>query len=147
MCSFLFLLMIRRPTRSTRTDTRFPYTTLFRSVANGGTRYAPNIARKVTRSGSPDSVKRSFEPRINGRVELPEAFRQAMLDGLVGVTTKEGGTATATFSDFPNDTFPVAGKTGTAQVDKKADTALFSAFGPAYGPELDRKSTRLNSSH
>src|SRR3546814_19351140 len=29
--SFLFL-MIRRPPRSTRTDTLFPYTTLFRSV-------------------------------------------------------------------------------------------------------------------
>src|SRR3546814_20187136 len=28
----LFLLMIRRPPRSTRTDTLFPYTTLFRSV-------------------------------------------------------------------------------------------------------------------
>src|SRR3546814_10077267 len=27
-----FLLMIRRPPRSTRTDTLFPYTTLFRSV-------------------------------------------------------------------------------------------------------------------
>src|SRR3546814_10781383 len=32
MClSFLFFLMIRRPPRSTRTDTLFPYTTLFRS--------------------------------------------------------------------------------------------------------------------
>src|SRR3546814_15883863 len=28
---FFFFLMIRRPPRSTRTDTRFPYTTLFRS--------------------------------------------------------------------------------------------------------------------
>src|SRR3546814_19062264 len=28
---FVFLLMIRRPPRSTRTDTLFPYTTLFRS--------------------------------------------------------------------------------------------------------------------
>src|SRR3546814_7908202 len=28
----LFLLMIRRPPRSTRTDTLFPYTTLFRSA-------------------------------------------------------------------------------------------------------------------
>src|SRR3546814_12909003 len=28
-----FFLMIRRPPRSTRTDTRFPYTTLFRSIA------------------------------------------------------------------------------------------------------------------
>src|SRR3546814_13518793 len=30
---FLFFLMIRRPPRSTRTDTLFPYTTLFRSPA------------------------------------------------------------------------------------------------------------------
>src|SRR3546814_10187455 len=28
--------MIRRPPRSTRTDTLFPYTTLFRSVEHGG---------------------------------------------------------------------------------------------------------------
>src|SRR3546814_3781498 len=31
---FFFFLMIRRPPRSTRTDTLFPYTTLFRSRAN-----------------------------------------------------------------------------------------------------------------
>src|SRR3546814_18915845 len=31
VCSFFFFLMIRRPPRSTRTDTLFPYTTLFRS--------------------------------------------------------------------------------------------------------------------
>src|SRR3546814_17416791 len=36
MC-FLFL-MIRRPTRSTRTDTLFPYTTLFRSAVIEATR-------------------------------------------------------------------------------------------------------------
>src|SRR3546814_20201836 len=30
---FLFFLMIRRPPRSTRPDTLFPYTTLFRSLA------------------------------------------------------------------------------------------------------------------
>src|SRR3546814_14235870 len=31
---FFFFLMIRRPPRSTRTDTLFPYTTLFRSTWN-----------------------------------------------------------------------------------------------------------------
>src|SRR3546814_5805988 len=35
-----FFVMIRRPPRSTRTDTRFPYTTLFRSVEVGRTRDA-----------------------------------------------------------------------------------------------------------
>src|SRR3546814_16190913 len=38
MCFFIvfgvFFLMIRRPPRSTRTDTLFPYTTLFRSPAD-----------------------------------------------------------------------------------------------------------------
>src|SRR3546814_11439095 len=33
VCCIFFFLMIRRPPRSTRTDTLFPYTTLFRSVA------------------------------------------------------------------------------------------------------------------
>src|SRR3546814_6980593 len=32
----MFFLMIRRPPRSTRTDTLFPYTTLFRSDADQG---------------------------------------------------------------------------------------------------------------
>src|SRR3546814_146032 len=34
-CVFFCFLMIRRPPRSTRTDTLFPYTTLFRSTAEG----------------------------------------------------------------------------------------------------------------
>src|SRR3546814_11165450 len=35
LCVRLFFLMIRRPPRSTRTDTLFPYTTLFRSGQTG----------------------------------------------------------------------------------------------------------------
>src|SRR3546814_1701812 len=35
MSLLVLLLMIRRPPRSTRTDTLFPYTTLFRSAAAG----------------------------------------------------------------------------------------------------------------
>src|SRR3546814_6501671 len=37
LCEFcFFFLMIRRPPRSTRTDTLFPYTTLFRSEEEAG---------------------------------------------------------------------------------------------------------------
>src|SRR3546814_5766927 len=35
MMSYFFFLMLRRPPRSTRTDTLFPYTTLFRSEGDG----------------------------------------------------------------------------------------------------------------
>src|SRR3546814_18022155 len=46
----LFFLMIRRPPRSTRTDTLFPYTTLFRSRRE---RPAPRNARPGGRHRSP----------------------------------------------------------------------------------------------
>src|SRR3546814_66786 len=35
-CSFFFFLMLRRPPRSTRTETLFPHTTLFRSCRAAG---------------------------------------------------------------------------------------------------------------
>src|SRR3546814_19026025 len=48
--------MIRRPPRSTRTDTLFPYTTLFRSAAAGGAAPAGHVRmrhglRNTCRSG------------------------------------------------------------------------------------------------
>src|SRR3546814_17084288 len=49
---YVLFLMIRRPPRSTRTDTRFPYTTLFRSCAVGQPerfRLVYNAVEKVQR--------------------------------------------------------------------------------------------------
>src|SRR3546814_3701891 len=50
---FVFFLMIRRPPRSTRTDTHFPYTTLFRSGPGGAARPGAGVAaaRAVRRRG------------------------------------------------------------------------------------------------
>src|SRR3546814_21004463 len=45
-----FFLMIRRPPRSTRTDTLFPYTTLFRSSRRRG-RCAADPRRAAVRTG------------------------------------------------------------------------------------------------
>src|SRR3546814_6102066 len=47
----VFFLMIRRPPRSTRTDTLFPYTTLFRSFPN--LTIERNIAFGLENSGRP----------------------------------------------------------------------------------------------
>src|SRR3546814_1802680 len=49
MCSCFFFLMIRRPPRSTRTDTLFPYTTLFRS--NRRDCHSPSAARHICARG------------------------------------------------------------------------------------------------
>src|SRR3546814_11040729 len=40
----IFFLMIRRPPRSTRTDTLFPYTTLFRSYSSHALHSQPNTS-------------------------------------------------------------------------------------------------------
>src|SRR3546814_2660868 len=55
--SLIFFLMIRRPPRSTRTDTLFPYTTLFRSsiIQEGLEGYASG------RFNSKAEVKRFFK--------------------------------------------------------------------------------------
>src|SRR3546814_18146654 len=51
--------MIRRPPRSTRTDTLVPYTTLFRSAAldGGGTAAHPGFCDRIIRASAP-----AFDP-------------------------------------------------------------------------------------
>src|SRR3546814_11929353 len=70
MCSYdliygFFFLMIRRPPRSTRTDTLFPYTTLFRSCRRRGSFAhgcgANALCRRATRSEIP--VRTASPPR------------------------------------------------------------------------------------
>src|SRR3546814_7489482 len=58
---FFFFLMIRRPPRSTRTDTLFPYTTLFRSIRclkGISTERPPGAAKFLVHSSA---VRRSEE--------------------------------------------------------------------------------------
>jgi penicillin-binding protein 2 len=105
----------------------------YATFANGGTRYVPQIA---LRAQQPDgTVTQEFAAQPAGTVEVPGDIRQALLDGLTGVT-RPGGTAARAFAGFPLDRFSVSGKTGTAQVDGKADTAVFSAFGPTDAPQF-----------
>src|SRR3546814_7786409 len=54
--------MIRRPPRSTRTDTLFPYTTLFRSSAQTGGRLGMNQPLRVLSIATlfPDAARPNF---------------------------------------------------------------------------------------
>src|SRR3546814_7099090 len=72
---FFFFLMIRRPPRSTRTDTLFPYTTLFRSP-----RIVLHRARAEREEAQVDSVILAAEARIVAhRLRLGQA-RQSDVD-------------------------------------------------------------------
>src|SRR3546814_4481217 len=57
--------MIRRPPRSTRTDTLFPYTTLFRSAL-------PGCTPRRTMTDRPDSVPPQHQPRQPGHERSEE---------------------------------------------------------------------------
>src|SRR3546814_8462897 len=60
--------MIRRPPRSTRTDTLFPYTTLFRSVLLEGHGGGPRYHGVAAALGEPDTQLRLFgKPTVSGR--------------------------------------------------------------------------------
>src|SRR3546814_1875268 len=67
MLSLIFFLMIRRPPRSTRTDTLFPYTTLFRS---GDQDVRQRNVRARRRPRRPDSWRRRLSQGISGRTLL-----------------------------------------------------------------------------
>src|SRR3546814_7788698 len=67
----LFFLMIRRPPRSTRTDTLFPYTTLFRSLAaHGDQREVVGEALKALALARGEFAHRPAVDRRNGREAL-----------------------------------------------------------------------------
>src|SRR3546814_19033304 len=94
---FVFFLMIRRPPRSTRTDTLFPYTTLFRSAGRaaavagsgggrldpcarrrGGGRRAPRPRRARLSPGRPAGGRSLFRPAaplVPGAPDPPPARR------------------------------------------------------------------------
>src|SRR3546814_2502308 len=57
--------MIRRPPRSTRTDTLFPYTTLFRSLSALGRHFTQlhRIASAQAAGVAPEQALRSLRPR------------------------------------------------------------------------------------
>src|SRR6056297_1154569 len=63
-----FFLMIRRPPRSTRTDTLFPYTTLFRSRDAPGGDGPSGGGRRRLRPGRRGALR---QPRLRPRLGLP----------------------------------------------------------------------------
>jgi penicillin-binding protein 2 len=108
----------------------------YSSFAMAGRGYLPRIATdalSVTRDGSKVAMVFPATP-ING-VTISDDVLNPIVTGLRGVVSDPKGTAYNAFAGFPLGAWPVAGKTGTAQVTKKQDTALFAAFMPVGNPQ------------
>src|SRR3546814_11681874 len=83
--SLFFFLMIRRPPRSTRTDTLVPYTTLFRSPSASAHLICRSFLKGAEALGVP------FTPDLNGRSIEGVGYYQ--------VTTKGGKRMSAARSE------------------------------------------------
>src|SRR3546814_15122370 len=71
---FVCFLMIRRPPRSTRTDTLFPYTTLFRyagtAAAAGRAQVHDRVPRRATRRPAHGRAAGAGADRVAGHIFL-----------------------------------------------------------------------------
>jgi penicillin-binding protein 2 len=106
----------------------------YATFANGGTVWVPRVGASVRDQAG---VKlRDISAQSLRKVDIPPPVRDPILQGLAGVTTDGRGTAAGAFVGFPSQTFPVAGKTGTAQAGNKQDTSLFVSFAPATDPQF-----------
>lgn len=107
----------------------------YAAFANGGRLHQPTTVWKVTEAGSPEVTLRAIGPRVLRDLDIPAELHDPVEQGLLGVPSAGGahrGTAWRAFRDvgFPLSSWPVAGKTGTAEVQGLADTSLFAAYGP-----------------
>lgn len=106
----------------------------YATFANGGTLWQPRLVDAVLNAdGSP---ARTIASKILQRNEIPRDVHDPIQEGLRGAVNNPSGTAYTAFNGFDRDAFVVAGKTGTAQVTGKQDSALFAGYGPVGNAQL-----------
>ncbi len=105
----------------------------YSTFANGGTRYAPQVASQVVDPVTGKIIKK-IEPQVTGKVTISPANYSAMLAGFEGVISNRSGTGYAAFQGFPAS-WNLAGKTGTASNQQGLEpNSWFVAFGPNPNP-------------
>src|SRR3546814_5458547 len=82
---FIFFLMIRRPPRSTRTDTLFPYTTLFRSLEEALAVAGQHLAGELAGRQALESGRRIAEP-VADRQQLEDRKSTSELQSLMRIS-------------------------------------------------------------
>src|SRR3546814_6984793 len=131
--------MIRRPPRSTRTDTLFPYTTLFRLEPGD---WHLELVRQAAIRQAGRGIDRAVAHRnVRAQRARQRPFRRVLERALAGDIGAEGVDEAIVFG--------VDIARGRSEVDRRAQP------GEILGEHrialelhaLDRKSTRLNSSH
>lgn len=101
------------------------------TLVNGGTRYSTHLLKTV-KSNDFSQVTYNYEPKVVGEVEMEEENRQAVMEGMLMLTTE--GSVSSAFKDVP---VSVGAKTGSAQVSAQTNSnAVFVCFAPYDDPQI-----------
>jgi penicillin-binding protein 2 len=100
----------------------------YAAIANRGKVVVPHLGLEIERSNG-ELVQR-IERDPARRVDIDEADRQAVANGLHRAASEAGGTSADVFAGWPQDQLPVYGKTGTAERQPKADQSWYVAYVP-----------------
>ena len=97
----------------------------YSTIVNGGRAVRPHLGLRVE-DGSGVLVEELPTP-ARRRVRIDPAYRQAIMAGLNGAATAEGGTSSDVFADFPYRD-RLYGKTGTAERQPNPDQSWYAAY-------------------
>lgn len=99
------------------------------ALANRGDVYELSLIDKITDASG--TLIRDNSPVISNHVELEESTWNVVQNGMRGVVAS--GSAKDIFKDLEVD---IAGKTGTAQENTRANHGFFISYGPYNSPEI-----------
>ncbi len=100
----------------------------YAAVANGGTVFHPRVAKAIVSQDG--KLVEKIPPSVANKLPVSQEVLQFTRDAMLDVT--RSGTASGAFAGFPLDTIPIAGKTGTAEVQGHNDTSWFGSFSSQY---------------
>lgn len=105
--------------------------TVFGAIADEGRIPRPHVARATLTA---DGTRTDLPVPQARTIDLPGESGDLLREALRDVVATRGGTAHAAFAGFPLRSWPVAGKTGTAEVHGEQDTAWFVSYAPVEDP-------------
>ncbi|WP_237739993.1 penicillin-binding protein 2 [Serinicoccus marinus] len=104
---------------------------VYAAVANGGRLVTPQLADALVHVDG--TVVEELERPDQGSVSLEDETWQILRSGLEAVVTD--GTGAAAFAGWPQEAYPLAGKTGSAESFGQDATSWFASYGPVEDPE------------
>ncbi len=105
--------------------------TFMATLVNGGTRYKTHLLQSVHKYTNGE-IEQTTEPVVLSQAQLDPLHLKHIKEGMKRVV-EDNGTAAEVFEGY---IYPIGGKTGTAQVGKGSETAVFVGFAPFDDPQI-----------